>query len=180
MKEKNLKRLWSWIWAAVLAVLIAVIIRFYLFVPILVDGISMMPTLHNDDRVIINRFGNVDRFDVIVFRESDGKEYIKRVIGLPGDTVEYKEDQLYINGKKYNEPYLDTYKEKLKDGYLTDDYSSKDQLDGGKIPKDTYFVLGDNRRASKDSRIIGPIPFSKVLGTTPICYWLIEDAKLID
>ncbi len=124
-EEKNLKRLWSWIWAAVLAVLIAVIIRFYLFVPILVDGISMMPTLHNDDRVIINRFGNVDRFDVIVFRESDGKEYIKRVIGLPGDTVEYKEDQLYINGKKYNEPYLDTYKEKLKDGYLTDDYSSK-------------------------------------------------------
>ncbi|HDU1153236.1 TPA: type I signal peptidase SipZ, partial [Listeria monocytogenes] len=108
MKEKNLKRLWSWIWAAVLAVLIAVIIRFYLFVPILVDGISMMPTLHSDDRVIINRFGNVDRFDVIVFRESDGKEYIKRVIGLPGDTVEYKEDQLYINGKKYNEPYLDT------------------------------------------------------------------------
>ncbi|MCB2753294.1 type I signal peptidase SipZ, partial [Listeria monocytogenes] len=62
MKEKNLKRLWSWSWAAVLAVLIAVIIRFYLFGPILVDGISMMPTLHIDDRVIINRFGNVDRF----------------------------------------------------------------------------------------------------------------------
>ncbi|MBC1323322.1 type I signal peptidase SipZ [Listeria welshimeri] len=180
MKEKNLKRLWSWIWAAVLAVLIAVIIRFYLFVPILVDGISMMPTLHNDDRVIINRFGHVDRFDVIVFREKDGKEYIKRVIGLPGDTVEYKADQLYINGKKYDEPYLDTYKKKLTDGYLTDDYSSKDQLNGGKIPENTYFVLGDNRRASKDSRIIGPIPLSKVLGTTPICYWPIKDAKLID
>lgn len=179
MKEKNLKRLWSWIWAAVIAILLATIIRFYLFVPIFVDGISMMPSLNNDDRVIINRFANIDRFDVIVFRESNGKEYIKRVIGLPGDRIRFKNDQLYINRKKYKEPYLEKYKKKLKDGNLTDDYDTKNQLKNGKVPKNSYFVLGDNRRASKDSRILGGIPTSKVIGRAVISYWPIQNAKII-
>ncbi|EUJ27815.1 Signal peptidase I S [Listeria grayi] len=179
MKEKNLKRLWSWIWAAVIAILLATIIRFYLFVPIFVDGISMMPSLHNDDRVIINRFANIDRFDVIVFRENDGTEYIKRVIGLPGDHIRFHNDTLFINGKKYEEPYLNRYKAKLKDGNLTDDYDTKNQLKNGKVAQGSYFVLGDNRRASKDSRILGEIPESKVIGRAIISYWPIQNVKII-
>lgn len=77
----------------------------------MVDGVSMMPTLRDGDRVIINRFDKIERFDVIVFRE--GKtDYIKRVIGLPGDEIEYRSDVLYVNGKRYEEPYLDTYRKK--------------------------------------------------------------------
>ncbi|WP_163653565.1 type I signal peptidase SipZ [Listeria sp. PSOL-1] len=178
MKEKNLKALWSWIWAAVVAIIIALFIRFYLFIPILVDGVSMMPTLHNADRVIINRFGKINRFDVIVFQEGKNK-YIKRVIGIPGDVIEYKQDQLYINGKKYSEPYLSDYQKKMEDGPLTDDYSTKEQLQEGKIPTKSYFVLGDNRRASKDSRIIGPIPKTKIMGKVQIAYWPLKNAKLI-
>nr|WP_221635597.1 type I signal peptidase SipZ [Listeria aquatica] len=178
VKEKNLKTLWAWIWALVVAIILALIIRFYLFVPIMVDGVSMMPTLRDGDRVIINRFDKIERFDVIVFRE--GKtDYIKRVIGLPGDEIEYRSDVLYVNGKRYEEPYLDTYRKKMKEGYLTENYSTKEMLKDGKVPKDTYFVLGDNRRASRDSRIVGPISKSKVLGTAPLSYWPIDNAKII-
>ncbi|EIA20814.1 type I signal peptidase SipZ [Listeria fleischmannii] len=179
MKEKNLKRLWAWIWAAVVAIILALFIRFYLFVPIIVDGVSMMPTLIDGNRVIINRFGSIERFDVVVFREG-GTDYIKRVIGLPGDVVEYKQDTLYINGKKYDEPYLDDYKKKMKDGYLTEDYSTKELLPDGKVPSNAYFVLGDNRRASRDSRIIGPVSKNKMVGTAPVCYWPLADAKIIN
>ncbi|WP_051493022.1 type I signal peptidase SipZ [Paenilisteria weihenstephanensis] len=162
----------------VLGLFITLLIRFYLFVPVMVDGSSMMPTLHDGDRVIINRFGNVDRFDVVIFKD-EGREYVKRVIGLPGDEITYKNDELYVNGKKQNESYLDTYKKQLGNGLLTDDFSTKDLIPSGVVPKGTVFVLGDNRRASKDSRIMGPIPESKILGTTPICYWPLEHAKFI-
>ncbi|AQY50980.1 type I signal peptidase SipZ [Listeria weihenstephanensis] len=178
MNEKKLKLVWSWTWAIVLGLFITLLIRFYLFVPVMVDGSSMMPTLHDGDRVIINRFGNVDRFDVVIFKD-EGREYVKRVIGLPGDEITYKNDELYVNGKKQNESYLDTYKKQLGNGLLTDDFSTKDLIPSGVVPKGTVFVLGDNRRASKDSRIMGPIPESKILGTTPICYWPLEHAKFI-
>ncbi|MBC1370791.1 type I signal peptidase SipZ [Listeria booriae] len=179
MKEKSLKRLWSWTWAIVLGLFLTLIIRFYLFVPIMIDGSSMMPTLYDGDRVIINRFGNVNRFDVVIFKE-EGTEYVKRVIGLPGDTITYKNDELFVNGKKQDEPYLDSYKAQLQDGLLTDDFSTEEMIPGGVVPKGTVFVLGDNRRASKDSRIMGPIPESKIIGTTPICYWPLEHAKFIN
>ena len=111
-KKKN--ELWEWIKALVIAVLLAAVIRYFLFAPIVVDGVSMMPTLHDQDRMIVNKFsyqiGEPNRFDIIVFHAPENKDYIKRVIGLPGDTVEYKDDTLYVNGKAYEEPYLDEYK----------------------------------------------------------------------
>ena len=110
-KEKN--ELWEWIKALLIAFVIAVVIRYVLFTPIVVDGESMMPTLNDGDRMIVNKIGykigGPDRFDIVVFHAPEGKDYIKRVIGLPGDTIEYKDDQLYINGKAYDEPYLDKY-----------------------------------------------------------------------
>ena len=110
-KKKN--ELWEWIKALVVAVLLAAVIRYFFFAPIVVDGLSMMPTLNDQDRMIVNKFsyqiGEPDRFDIIVFHAPENKDYIKRVIGLPGDTVEYKDDILYVNGKAYEEPYLDEY-----------------------------------------------------------------------
>lgn len=118
----NKNELWEWIKAIAIAVLLAVVIRYFLFAPIVVDGLSMMPTLHDQNRMIVNKFsykiGDPDRFDIIVFHATAEKDYIKRIIGLPGDHIEYRNDTLYVNGKAYKEPYLDQYKKEVIDGNL--------------------------------------------------------------
>ena len=108
------------------------------------------------------------------------KDYIKRVIGLPGDTVEYKDDQLYINGKPYDEPYLDQYKSELTEGTLTQDFTLQDvdpTLEV--IPEGYVFVMGDNRRYSKDSRHIGIVSEEKIIGNTSIVFWPISEMKIV-
>lgn len=99
--------MFSWIKSIVIALVIVVGVRHFLFAPTTVHGESMYPTFEDSNRVILNKISDVDRFDMIVFHAPDADEnYIKRVIGLPGDTVEMKNDVLYINGKAYKEPYL--------------------------------------------------------------------------
>lgn len=165
--------LWEWLKALIIAVLLAAVIRTFLFAPIVVDGESMMPTLHNHDRMIVTKIGSPDRFDIVVFHATEEKDYIKRVIGLPGDHIEYKNDTLYVNGKKYPEPYLDEYKSQLVEGPLTQPFSVD-------VPKDHLFVMGDNRRFSKDSRHIGPVSMDKILGTTSVIYWPLSDIQIVD
>jgi signal peptidase I len=182
LKKKN--ELWEWTKALLIAVLLAAVIRYFLFAPIVVDGLSMMPTLKDQDRMIVNKFsyeiGKPKRFDIIVFHAPEHKDYIKRVIGLPGDRIEYKNDTLYVNGKAYKEPYLDQYKKQVTDGPLTDDFKLEETKAGVKrVPKGELFVMGDNRRFSKDSRHIGTIPMSKVIGKTSVVYWPIKDAHIV-
>lgn len=181
-KEKN--ELWEWIKALVIAFVIAVLIRYILFTPIVVDGDSMMPTLKDGDRMIVNKIGYTigkpDRFDIVVFHAPEGKDYIKRVIGLPGDTIEYKDDQLYINGKAYDEPYLDEYKSQITEGTLTQDFTLQEidpTLDV--IPEGYVFVMGDNRRYSKDSRHIGIVSQEELIGNTSIIFWPIGDITIV-
>ncbi|MDP4083016.1 MAG: signal peptidase I [Bacillota bacterium] len=173
-KKKN--ELWEWTKALLIAVILAAVIRYFLFAPIVVDGLSMMPTLKDQDRMIVNKLsyeiGKPHRFDIIVFHAPEGKDYIKRVIGLPGDNIEYKNDTLYVNGKAYKEPYLDEYKKQVADGPLTGSFKEK-------VPKGEIFVMGDNRRFSKDSRHIGPVPLSKVVGKTSVVYWPLKDSHFI-
>jgi signal peptidase I len=180
-KKKN--ELWEWIKALLIAVILAAVIRYFLFAPIVVDGLSMMPTLHDQDRMIVNKLsyeiGTPHRFDIIVFHAPEGKDYIKRVIGLPGDRIEYKNDILYVNGKAYKEPYLDEYKKQLVDGPLTDPFTLKEKIGRDTVPKGELFVMGDNRRFSKDSRHIGTVPLSKVVGKTSIVYWPLKDAHIV-
>ncbi|MBK3494410.1 signal peptidase I [Viridibacillus sp. YIM B01967] len=173
-KEKN--ELWEWTKALVIAFALAAIIRYFLFTPIVVDGQSMMPTLENGDRMIVNKIGykigDLHRFDIVVFHAPEKKDYIKRIIGLPGDHLEYKNDQLYINGKAIAEPYLQKYKDELNDeGTLTEDFTLSDieQLDV--IPDGHVFVMGDNRRFSKDSRLIGIVSVDEIIGKTNIIFW---------
>ncbi|MEH7333452.1 signal peptidase I [Neobacillus drentensis] len=182
VKKKN--ELWEWTKALLIAVILAALIRYFLFAPIVVDGLSMMPTLKDQDRMIVSKFsydiGKPKRFDIIVFHAPEHKDYIKRVIGLPGDTIEYKDDVLYVNGKAYKEPYLDEYKKQVNDGPLTSSFKLEETAVGRKtVPPGELFVMGDNRRFSKDSRHIGTIPMSKVIGKTSIVYWPLNDAHIV-
>lgn len=181
-KEKN--ELWEWTKALLIAFAIAAFIRYFLFTPIVVDGDSMMPTLENGDRMIVNKFsykiGEPERFDIVVFHAPEQKDYIKRVIGLPGDYVEYKDDQLYINGEAIDEPYLDAYKAQISEGNLTGDFSLKDidpSLDV--IPEGHVFVMGDNRRFSKDSRHIGIVDQKEIIGNTSIIFWPLNEIEIV-
>jgi signal peptidase I len=175
-------QIFEWIKAFVFAILLAFIIRTYLFAPILVDGVSMMPTLHDRNRMIVNKLsykiGEPKRFDVIVFNATVDKDYIKRIIGLPGDHVEYKNDKLYINGKAYDEPYLDKLKKDIIDPPLTQDFKLEDIIGKKTIPKGYLFVMGDNRRYSKDSRSIGVISMESVVGKANIVYWPLNEVRI--
>lgn len=128
VKEKNE---WiGWVKAIGLAVMLAFVIRFFLFVPIVVEGSSMMPTLEEDDIVVVNKIGakfvEYNRFDVIVFETNEETHYIKRIIGVQGDHIEYENGKLFINGEHYEESYLEDYKEVLiNNGTLTEDFTNE-------------------------------------------------------
>lgn len=139
----------------------------------------MMPTLNDGDWMIVNKMGEPQRFDIVVFHAPEHKDYIKRVIGLPGDTVEYKNDKLYINGKYYKEPYLDKYKAQ-EPGPLTPDFTLKDITGKETVPKGEIFVLGDNRLYSKDSRHIGTIKIDEVVGDTSLVFWPLNKMRIVD
>ena len=136
-----------------IVIIVVLLIKKFVVSPIKVNGNSMDNTLHNGDIMILNsigyRFEKIQRFDIVVVDE--GEEYIiKRVIALPGEEVEYKNNKLYINGKK-----------------VKDKYPSKETEDFKTIvPKDSYFVMGDNRSISLDSRILGSFKKNKILGKT--------------
>lgn len=182
--EKKKNEFLEWTKAIVIAVLLAVAIRTFLFTPIIVDGQSMEPTLHHQDRMVVSKIGSPDRFDIVVFHADQSNDYIKRVIGLPGDTIEYKNDVLYINGKAYEEEYLEESKKALKEMFgeealLTENFTLEELFGVDTVPEDTVFVLGDNRRNSKDSRHIGFIPFDEIIGNTKLVYWPLKDIQFI-
>jgi signal peptidase I len=177
---KKRSETFEWVKSIMVAIVLVFIIRSFFFTPIVVDGESMNPTLQNKDRMVVTKIGEPKRFDIVVFHAPDGEDYIKRVIGLPGDRVEYKKDILYVNGKAYDEPYLKIYKERISQGSLTDSFTLKETAVGSEnVPKGHLFVLGDNRRHSKDSRDIGAIPLEEVIGTTKIVYYPINEIKII-
>ena len=183
-KEKS--ELIEWVKAITIAALFVIAIRTFLFTPISVEGASMMPTYEDGDRIIVNKIGKTingfEHFDIVVFKATESENYIKRIIGLPGDHIEYKNDELYINGEKYEEPYLEQYKLQLKDkGDLTYDFTLEEITDLSHIPEGYYLVLGDNRRISNDSRNpgVGLIPANKILGKTNIRFYPLESIGLV-
>ncbi len=136
-------------------ILVVILIRNYVAVPVTVHGTSMMPNLTNGQVLILKRYDkSIKRFDVVVLNY-DNDRLVKRVIGLPGEHIEYKNSKLYVNGEIVEETMIDQKTEDFRlenIGYYT-------------IPKDYYFVVGDNRINSKDSRIIGLVSKKDILGT---------------
>lgn len=180
-KPKN--EIWEWSKALIIAFGLAFIIRYFLFTPIVVDGESMMPTLEHGERMVVNKIGyqigELQRFDIVVFHASQEKDYVKRVIGLPGDHVAYKNDQLYINGEIQEEPYLDSYKAQLPSGTLTEDFTLEEYTQKSIIPEGYVFVMGDNRRNSLDSREIGLVSVEEIIGDTNVVFWPLNEMGLV-
>lgn len=170
MKKGNL----SWLKTLILAFIIAIAIRTFVFTPVTVVGQSMYPNLHSADHLILNKFiydfTEPDRFDIVVFHATKEEDYVKRVIGLPGDKISYHDDKLYVNGKAVPEPYLDKLK-KQTPGLFTNNFSTVT------VPDDQLFVMGDNRPISNDSRMFGTISEDKVIGKAMFCYWPTDDIQ---
>ncbi|MBD1380026.1 signal peptidase I [Metabacillus arenae] len=183
MAKQQKNELMEWLKAILVAIVVASLIRIFLFAPIVVEGDSMEPTLHTKDRMIVNkigkRLGTIDRFDIIVFHASQNRDYIKRVIGLPGDKIVYKDDILYVNGEPIEEPYLEANKEELIGSPLTESFTLQEITGEKTVPQGQLFVMGDNRRYSKDSRHIGFIQKDQVVGETALVYWPLSKIRLI-
>ncbi len=157
MKKEKLKKIIKEVYPYFVIVLVVVLIRSFIITPAIVDGKSMYPTLNDNNIVILNKLdykiNGLKRFDIIVV-DYNGEKLIKRVIGLPGEHIEYKNNMLFINGYLTNENFNhdNTSNFKLEMiGYL-------------KIPGDKYFVVGDNRNHSTDSRMIGLIDKKDIKG----------------
>lgn len=163
--------IWSWIWSFIVAFIIVGGVYFFLGRPFTVSGASMYPTLHNGDRMVLSKVGDIHRFDVVILKAPDENvEYIKRVIGMPGDTVEMKSGVLYINGKKVDQPFINT-EALAKQTVFMDDFTLESLTGELKVPEGKYFVLGDNRGVSKDSRMIGFINRSAIEGKAVFTIW---------
>ncbi|WP_455224814.1 signal peptidase I [Granulicatella sp.] len=170
-KPSILSIIWSWIWSFIVAFIIVGVVYIFLGRPFTVSGASMYPTLHNGDRMILSKIGDINRFDVVVLKAPDENvEYIKRVIGMPGDTLEMKQGVLYINGKKFEQPFINT--EVLqKQTVFIDDFTLQSLIGETKIPEGKYFVMGDNRGVSRDSRMIGLIDRKAIEGKAVFTIW---------
>ena len=168
MKKNIIKEIFSYI----VIILAVILFRTFLYSPIRVTGDSMIPTLYDGDIMILNKIGyrinGLNRFDIVVVKYQNEK-IIKRVIGLPGDYVEYKYDILYINDKKVEE----TYKRDI-----TNDFSLE-SLGYEVIPEGKYLVLGDNRGISKDSRIIGLVDKDDIQGYTNLIIFPFNKIKKV-
>ena len=184
---KAKSEIWDWFKTIFIALVVVFGIRAFIASPVLVDGESMMPTLEHADRLIVNKIGptlsGYDRFDIVVFEVSEDTNYIKRVIGLPGDHIAYQDDVLYVNGEAYDEPYLDAYKANLPaDMNLTSDFTLEEVTGEMEVPEGTLFVMGDNRQNSTDSRFssVGFVSEEKLMGTTKIIFWPFKNIGLTD
>jgi signal peptidase I len=159
----------EWIVIVAAALLVALVIKTFLLQAFYIPSESMEPTLKPGDRVLVNKLSYdlhpIHRGDIVVFKRPPGesgdpsiKDLIKRVIGLPGDTIEQRDGNVYINGVQLKEPYLPA-------GTVTT------SLPVRVIPSGQYFVMGDNRTNSKDSRFIGTIPGSLIVGRAFVRVW---------
>ncbi|WP_078548290.1 signal peptidase I [Litchfieldia alkalitelluris] len=174
MTENATKKKKSLLFIAFIGILTVVFLRAYVFTNYEVEGESMMPTLQDGNFLLVNkleaRIGGLERFDIIVFKgQSDN--YVKRIIGVPGDVLEYRDDTLYINGVQMDEPFLKPYKQRLIGGNLTGDFTLVEITGQQTVPNNALFVLGDNRLGSWDSRHFGLVDLDQVVGKVSVRYW---------
>lgn len=168
-------------WGSYIIIIIGVIlIRTYIVTPVVVRGDSMYSTLEDGEVLFLSkinyRIEDIDRFDIVVVKDIDDDLIIKRIIGLPGDSVEYKDGILYINNEEIKEDYTDYEME----DFNVDSICKITNINcNGIIPKDMYLVLGDNRKVSADSRVKGLINKEQILGKTVFRIWPLNKINII-
>lgn len=160
---------WTWVRDLTISLAVSAFLIVFVYQPVKVEGTSMMPGLQDQERIFINKFvyhwEPIHRGDVVVFHYpgDPSKSYIKRVIGLPGDKIAIDFGRVYVNGKLLHEPYVP---QKYRD-----DRSYPLTV----IPPDSYFVLGDHRNMSSDSRDFGPVNRRFIYGKAVFAYWPADD-----
>jgi signal peptidase I len=163
----------SWVRDLVVSVSVSAFIIVFLYQPVRVEGTSMLPMLRDQDRLFINkmayRVGEIHRGDVVVFLypHDHSKSYIKRVIGLPGDDLRIDHGVVYVNGKRIAESYVPAR--------FSDERSQPTML----VPEHEYFVMGDHRSISSDSRDFGPVDRGLIYGKAAFVYWPIDQAGVV-
>ena len=161
-------------------VCIGAIWSYFVFIPTDIAGTSMLPTLEGGDKILVNTRSEIDRFDIVVFRDPGMKPVVKRVIGLPGETLYFHNDKLFIDGVHIPEYFLSSTHESEKIGLKTSNFTFSEITGISVIPKDEYFVMGDNRRYSYDSRHYGTIPQSSVIGEAQLLYFPFDHATFLN
>ena len=164
----------SWTRDILFATLTAILIVVFVIQPVRVEGTSMQPNLIDQERIFVNKLGyyfsGIKRGDVVVFwyPKDRNKSFIKRVVGLPGETVEVRKGIVYVDGRSLNEHYVLS---KHVDRYW---YPPK------RVPWDSYFVMGDHRNSSNDSRHWGCVPVNSIFGKAVFRYWPVTKIGLLD
>jgi signal peptidase I len=159
------RELRTWARDLVVALGLAVVIIVFFYQPVKVEGTSMTPLLADQERIFINKFvyrlEPIERGDVVVFWYplDRSKSFIKRVIGLPEDVVEIRRGQVYINGAP------------IEERYVPEEYADHSTYGPVRVPANEYFVMGDHRISSNDSRIFGPVPAAFIYGKAVFAYW---------
>ena len=187
-KPSGFRNAMEWVVIAGGALLVAFVVKTFLLQAFYIPSLSMAPTLKENDRVLVNKLSydlhDVNRGDVVVFESppnegSATKDLIKRVIGLPGETVEARDGQVVINGRVLDEPYLE------RDVQTRGPVCQVETLPGCQgpdkivVPADTYFVMGDNRANSRDSRFVGAIPDDLIIGRAFVKVWPVTAIGLL-
>ena len=155
----------AWVRDVIVSVIIAAIVIIFLYQPVKVEGTSMMPWLTDQERIFVNKFvyhfGDIQRGDIVVFwfPLDSSKSYIKRVIGLPGDLVEIDRGTVRVNGHVFDE------------NYIPEQYRDRMSYPPMKVESDHYYVLGDHRNASNDSRTWGTVERNRIYGKAVFVYW---------
>ncbi|MGI8387593.1 signal peptidase I [Robertmurraya sp. P23] len=174
-ETKKSQEIISWGKSVFIAFAIVVVVRTFVFAPYIVDGASMEPTLHDQEKIFVNKVNTdkIEREDIVIIK-GEGENYVKRIIGLPGDMIEIREDQLLINGVVHSEEYLESNREQAHEqgSVLTGDYGPT------LVPEGHYFVLGDNRLRSMDSRNgLGFIKKEKIVGVSEFVFYPFSDVR---
>jgi signal peptidase I len=159
-----------WARDLLLSVVLAIVVILFLYQPVKVEGTSMEPTLDNNERIFINKFiyrfhlGEIEHGDMVVFwfPYDQTKSYIKRVIGVPGDQIEIDHGTVILNGKP------------LAESYVPEEFRDTVSLAPTKVPVEEYFVLGDHRSSSNDSRSWGMVPRRFIYGKAVFVYWPLD------
>lgn len=181
--QSRLRTMLEWVAVAVGALAVALLIKAFLLQAFYIPSGSMEPTLHEDDRVLVNklsyRFGDPQRGDVIVFAKPDNApgnidDFIKRVIALPGETISFSDGTVFVDGRALEEPYIAGAPS--NSGRPIPNCAGETPLDDTcTIPADMVFVMGDNRVGSQDSRIFGPIEIDSIVGRAFLKVWPLGD-----